>query len=123
MTAATQRRNTAADSAAVFAALGDATRLRLVARLCEGGPQSVTRLTHGADVTRQAIAKHLTVLEGAGLVRVTRRGRERVWRLDPARLEETRRYLDAISSQWDAAIGRLEAYLEQSRVRKPRRSR
>ena len=113
MTSVKSPRNAAADSAAVFAALGDPTRLRLVARLCEGGPQSVTRLTRGADVSRQAITKHVAVLEGAGLVRSKRHGRERVWQLDPARLEQTRRYLDAISTQWDEAIARLQAYLDE----------
>ncbi len=98
--------------ARVFAALGDETRLRIVSRLCSGGPLSITRLTAGSDVTRQAITKHLDVLQEAGLVRGTRMGRERVWKIDPAQLEQSRRYLDQISSQWDEALGRLKALLE-----------
>jgi DNA-binding transcriptional ArsR family regulator len=102
-----------AASAPVFAALGDETRLRLVSRLCESGPASIAKLTSGSNVTRQAIAKHLRVLEDAGLVRGTRDGRESVWELEPGRLEGARRSLDAISVQWDAALGRLEAHLER----------
>ena len=100
------------ESAPVFAALGDETRLRVISRLCEGGPLSVTHLTSGSQVTRQAIAKHLRVLEGAGLVRGTREGRESVWELAPRRLEEARRCLDLISKQWDDALGRLKDFVE-----------
>src|SRR6266851_5114858 len=99
-------------SALLFAALGEKTRLRLVARLCEDGPMSITRLTAGSNVTRQAITKHLGVMEEAGLVRGTRHGRESVWRLDQRRLEEARRYLDLISKQWDEALGRLRELVE-----------
>ena len=100
-------------AAPLFAALGDPTRLQLVARLCDGGPQSIARLTKAADVTRQAITKHLQALEDAGLVRSDRAGRERVWTLQPRRLEEAGRYLDEISARWDAAIGRLRRYVEE----------
>ena len=99
-------------SAPLFAALGDEMRLRLVARLCEGGPLSITTLTTGSRVTRQAITKHLRVLEGAGLVRSRRRGRERLWQLEQRRLREARRYLDLISLQWDEALGRLRKLVE-----------
>ncbi len=102
-----------ADSAPVFAALGDETRLRLVSRLCDSGPTSIAKLTEGVDVTRQAVAKHLRVLEDAGLVRVTRDGRKTVWELEPRRLQQARAYLDIISSQWDDALGRLEAFVER----------
>ena len=102
-------------SAPVFAALGDPTRLRLVARLCAGEPLSIARLTAGSQVTRQAITKHLVVLADAGLVRGTRRGREMLWQLEAKRLEETRRYLDSISKQWDEALGRLKLYVERSK--------
>src|SRR6266508_3250724 len=91
-------------AAPLFAALGDETRLRLVVRLCAEGPLSIARLTEGADVTRQAVTKHLHVLAGARLVRGVRKGRERVWELEPETVEEARRCLDAISSQWDAAL-------------------
>ena len=100
-------------SAPLFAALGDETRLQLVSRLCGGGPMSITRLTAGSNVTRQAIAKHLRVMEKAGLVRSTRRGRESVWRLDQRRLEEARHHLEQISEQWDEVLGRLRALVEQ----------
>src|SRR6185295_11890501 len=89
------------DAAPVFAALGDATRLALVARLSGGGPLSIVRLSEGAGVTRQAVTKHLHALAGAGLVRHSRRGRERIWELEPKRLARARRYLDEISDQWD----------------------
>jgi DNA-binding transcriptional ArsR family regulator len=102
-----------ADSAPVFAALGDPTRLALVARLCARGPMSIVRLTEGARVTRQAVTKHLHVLAGAGLVRGTRMGRDHLWEIEPARLGEARRWLDHIVGQWDEALGRLKASLER----------
>src|SRR2546423_264742 len=95
------------ESATLFAALGDETRLRLVSRLCDRGPMSITGLSSGFHVTRQAITKHLRVMEVAGLVRSTRHGRESVWQMDRQRLEDVRRYLDVISKQWDEALGRL----------------
>ena len=100
-----------AESAAVFFALGDETRLGLVSRLCDRGPASIAKLTESFDVTRQAITKHLRVMEDAGLVRRMQRGRESVWRLEPKRLAEARRHLDAISAQWDEALLRLTRYL------------
>src|ERR1700741_4819029 len=100
------------DPAPVFAALGDRTRLRLVARLCDDGPLSIARLSDGAGVTRQAVTKHLNALAEAGVVRGTRRGRERIWELQTKRLEVARRYLDEVSGQWDAAIERLRAFVE-----------
>ena len=96
----------------MFAALGDATRLRLVARLCANGPLSIARLSEGAGVTRQAITKHLHAMGDAGLVRNIRRGRERIWELEPKRLEKARRCLDQIADDWDAVIGRLKAFVE-----------
>jgi DNA-binding transcriptional ArsR family regulator len=99
--------------APLFAALGDATRLRLVSRLCRDGPLSITKLTASSDVTRQAISKHLRVMAEAGLVRGARHGRESVWRLEPRRLEEARRYLELISEGWDAALGRLRRFVEE----------
>jgi len=106
----------------VFAALGDATRLGLVARLSAGGPLSITQLSDGSAVTRQAVTKHLHVLAGAGLVRHARCGRERIWELDPARLDEARRFLDRMSGEWDAALDRLRAFVEERpRGRAPQR--
>jgi DNA-binding transcriptional ArsR family regulator len=100
-------------SARLFAALGDETRLRLVSRLCEAGPLSVTALTGGFPFTRQAITKHLQVLEEAGLVRHSRHGRESVWQLAPDGLDDARRYLNMISRQWDDALGRLRDFVEE----------
>ncbi len=99
-------------SAPIFAALGDETRLRLIARLSDG-PKSITRLTAGSKVTRQAITKHLHVMKEAGLVRSARSGRESIWQLDQRRIEEARRYLDVISKQWDEALGRLRKFVEE----------
>ena len=100
------------DSASVFAALGDETRLALVVRLCEGGPRSITELTSGTSVTRQAITKHLQVLHQAGLVRDVRRGRERIWQFEVDRLKKARRHLKLISKQWDSALERLRDFVE-----------
>ncbi len=97
----------------VFSALGDETRLALVARLCSGGPQSITQLTTRSDVTRQAITRHLDVLAGAGLVHGSRRGRERIWNLDSAPLNEASRYLEQISNTWDTALNRLRKFVEE----------
>src|SRR5690242_234788 len=87
----------AATAAPVFAALGDETRLSLVSRLCADGPLSISRLSEDAPVTRQAITKHLQALADAGLIRDTWRGRERIWEIQPRRLEEARGWLDQIS--------------------------
>lgn len=99
--------------ASLFAALGDKTRLRIVGHLCDDGPMSIARLTSGFRVTRQAISKHLRVLEGAGLVRSKRRGRESIWQLEQRRLQEARHYLELISLQWDEALGRLRSFVEE----------
>jgi DNA-binding transcriptional ArsR family regulator len=96
----------------LFAALGDKIRLRLVFRLRDDGPMSITLLTAGSHVSRQAITKHLRVMEQAGLVRSTRQGRESVWQLDQRRLEDARHYLDLISKGWDDALGRLREFVE-----------
>jgi len=100
------------DAVPVFAALGDATRLRLLARLCASGPLSIARLTEGSDISRQAITKHLRALEHAGLLRGVRAGRERLWELQPRRLEQARSYLEVISRQWDQALERLRVFVE-----------
>lgn len=100
------------DSAPLFAALGDQARLRLVARLCEDGPMSITKLTTGSNISRQAITKHLRVMEDAGLVRSSRSGRESVWQLDQRRIAHARHYLERISRQWDDALGRLKKFVE-----------
>jgi len=109
------RQPSVARAAPVFAALGDATRLRLVTRLCTEGPLSIVALTAGAPVTRQAVTKHLRALAAAGLVRGKRRGvqRQRLWELDTPRLQEARQYLDQISQQWDEALERLKTFVEE----------
>jgi DNA-binding transcriptional ArsR family regulator len=97
----------------VFAALGDATRLSLLGRLSVEGPLSITRLSEGTGVTRQAITRHLHALGRAGLVRDARRGRERVFSLDLKRLEKARAYLDQVAAEWDAVAARLKAFVEE----------
>ncbi len=101
-----------ARSAPVFAALGDETRLVLVARLSGGEPLSIVRLAAGTGVTRQAVTKHLLVLAHAGLVRSQRTGRERMWELEPEPLRQAGQSLARISAQWDVALGRLKAFVE-----------
>jgi len=99
--------------APLFAALGDETRLEVVARLCTEGPLSITRITEGCGVSRQAVTKHLRVLEEADLVRGSRDGRESLWTLQPEQLEEARRGLDLISRRWDEALARLKDLVER----------
>ena len=101
-------------TAAVFAALGDETRLGLMNRLSSEGPLSITRLTEGAGVTRQAITRHLDVLRSAGLAVSRRQGRERVWAMDPRKLKTASRNLEEISAQWDAALERFRKLVEES---------
>jgi DNA-binding transcriptional ArsR family regulator len=107
-----RRQLTTDDAAGVFFALGDDTRLGLVRRLRDGRPRSATQLTDVVPVTRQAIVKHLQVLQDAGLVARERRGREVLYLLKPRRVDEARAYLDAISAEWDRAIVRLRALVE-----------
>lgn len=99
--------------ASVFAALGDKTRLLLVAKLSAGRPHSISQLTEGSRVTRQAITKHLRVLQRAGLVSAERAGRERRFELRLQAVDEARKYLDQVSEQWDQALGRLRAFVER----------
>jgi len=101
-------------SVPIFAALGDATRLKLIAVLCVGGAMSITQLTAGTELTRQAVTKHLAVLHLAGLIRDAKIGRERLWEFEPARLDEARRSLEMIASQWDNALERLRLAVEAS---------
>lgn len=99
-------------AAPLFAALGDETRLALLSRLKSGERQSITDLTEGVDMTRQAVTKHLRVLEDAGLVRGTRAGRESLYELKVEPLSEARRALDDISRQWDNTLSRLKSFVE-----------
>jgi DNA-binding transcriptional ArsR family regulator len=99
--------------APLFAALGDETRLGLVARLSEGEPRSISQLTEGTRLTRQAVTKHLRVLEGARIVRSVRAGRESLFELDPAPIAELREYADMVSERWNQALARLKAFVEE----------
>lgn len=101
-----------AASAPVFAALGDPQRMVLVSRLSQKGPLSLSDLTEGSAITRQAVTKHLRVLEAAGLARSERSGRETRWQLDRRPLATARDHLDVIARQWDQAIERLKRFVE-----------
>jgi DNA-binding transcriptional ArsR family regulator len=105
--------NTWRGRAIIFAALGDETRLLLVAKLSRGQFCSIAQLTRGSKLTRQAITKHLRVLEDVGIVHSARTGRESLFELDPKPMEEARKYLDRVSEEWDQALGRLKAFVER----------
>src|SRR3954447_15295663 len=111
-------RNTRAETrkrqASVFAALGDETRLALLAKLCEGSQSSLTQLASGSSLTRQAVTKHLRVLEKAGIVHGVRAGRQSLFELKPKPIEEARNYLDVVSRQWGEALERLRSFLERT---------
>jgi len=98
--------------APVFAALGDETRLSLVAKLCSGQARSISQLTEGSKLTRQAITKHLRLLERVGIVHSVRTGRESRFEFDPEPIEEMKKYLDFVSQQWDQALSRLKSFVE-----------
>lgn len=111
-----KRHNTSAafsSEARIFAALGDETRLAVLASLCDGEPRSISRLTDGTKLTRQAVTKHLRVLESAGVVRSVRAGRESLFEFQPGPLAEARGYLERVSQQWDDALARLKAFVEE----------
>jgi DNA-binding transcriptional ArsR family regulator len=99
--------------AGIFSALGDATRLALVAKLCRGEPRSITQLTRGSRLTRQAITKHLRVLQSAGIVHNVHAGRESLFTFDLEPIVGAKEYLDFVSEQWDEALGRLKAFVEK----------
>lgn len=99
--------------APVFAALGDETRLSLIAQLCEEAPCSISKLAEGSDITRQAITKHLRVLENAGLVRGEMAGRECLFTIQTKPLEEVRDYLENVAQEWDEALVRLKKFVEK----------
>ncbi|PYX22863.1 MAG: transcriptional regulator [Acidobacteria bacterium] len=102
----------ARDRAAIFAALGDETRLLLIAKLCSGQPHSISELTLDSKLTRQAITKHLRVLQRAGIVHGVRAGREKRFEFDPEPMQEIKQYLDIVSEQWDQALARLKSFVE-----------
>lgn len=105
-----------AKTAPIFAALGDPVRLAMVARLCKEGPLPTIRLKQGIPVSRQAVTKHLRMLEDAGLVQSQRVGRDRLWQIETRQLAEVGKYLDQISSQWDATIERLRRFVENEHI-------
>jgi DNA-binding transcriptional ArsR family regulator len=98
---------------AVFSALADGTRREVVARLSAGGPATPTELAGSLPVTRQAVAKHLALLESAGLVEVTRAGREAHYRLTPAPLADAMTWMAEVGAQWDQRLGALRALLDE----------
>ena len=102
-----------ADRAAVFAALGDPVRLELLARIGDGG--SITKLAADLPITRQAVTRHLRVLEGAELIEARRSGRETRFVARPARLAEAQGWLDDVARQWDGTLGRLKNLVERKR--------
>jgi DNA-binding transcriptional ArsR family regulator len=106
------KRSALRSSAPIFAALGDETRLRIIAVLCAGGTLSITQLTTGTEITRQAVTKHLHILAKAGIVHHVKVGRERLWEFEPAPLTEARRSLDVIGQQWDYALRKLKMALD-----------
>jgi DNA-binding transcriptional ArsR family regulator len=109
-----RRSNVAATRRAsiVFAALGDETRLSLVVRLSSGEPYSISQLTEGSRLSRQAMTKHLRVLERAGIVHGARAGRESRFAFDPGSLEPVKKYIDLVSEQWDESLSRLKSFVE-----------
>lgn len=108
----TEPRAPAPDPASVFAALGDRTRLSLMEKLSDGRPRSITRLSTDTTVTRQAVRKHLGVLENAGIVVSTRQGRENRYELRPECIESVTEYLEGVRRQWANALERLRAHVE-----------
>jgi DNA-binding transcriptional ArsR family regulator len=109
---ATKRETALQKAAPIFSALGDETRLRLVAVLCAGGAMSIAQLTAGTEITRQGVTKHLQILAEAGLVHDVKVGRERLWKFDPTQIDEARRSLEVIAQQWDHALNKLKMALE-----------
>lgn len=99
--------------APLFAALGDPTRLSLVSKLIDRKPHSISTLALGSKITRQAVTKHLTVLESVGLVSKSKTGRESLYELNPKPLESLQEYLDVIAAQWDQALENLKNFVEE----------
>lgn len=112
--AATRRALAVPSAAPIFSALGDQTRLLLLGKLSSGRPHSISQLARGSKLTRQAITKHLRTMESAGIVHGVRKGRETLFELNPKPIDEIRKYLDSVSTQWDQALARLKALVEDS---------
>jgi DNA-binding transcriptional ArsR family regulator len=98
--------------APIFSALGDETRLSIVRQLAGGQARSIAQLTQGSKITRQAVTKHLRILEEAGIVESLRSGRENLFQFHPQSIDEMRDYLELVSSQWDDALTRLKSFVE-----------
>ena len=96
-----------------FAALGDETRLSLIARLCRVTQQSISQLAAGTNLTRQAVTKHLQILERVGLVRSVRKGRETLFEFDATPIETMTQYLDLVSGQWERKLTDLQTFLDE----------
>lgn len=109
---------TQAEAAPLFAALGDATRLSLLSRLSDGAPRSIAQLTAGLDLTRQAVTKHLRILQDAKMVKSRRSGRQHLFVIHPPALRAAGDYLQRASAQWDAAVARLAAFVEEEPPRR-----
>jgi DNA-binding transcriptional ArsR family regulator len=116
-----ERASARQDLSPLFAALGDQTRLRLLDRLCDEGPSSITRLSAGLAVTRQSVSKHLCVMEAAGLVSAQKQGREQIFHLETRRLAVARAQLDQLSRQWDRRLERLRDLVEDEPPRSAER--
>lgn len=101
------------DPAPVFAALGDRTRLSLLAKLSRGESQSIAQLSLDSDLTRQAVTKHLHVLQDVGLVACLRIGRESKYYFRPEPLFAARSYLEGVSRLWDETLERLRVFVEE----------
>ncbi|WP_109487330.1 ArsR/SmtB family transcription factor [Occallatibacter savannae] len=95
--------------ARVFAALGDKTRLALIAQLCSGESASISKLAEESKITRQAITKHLGILERAGIVSSTQSGRERLFSFDPEPFQDLQQYLASVSKQAEQAAARRKS--------------
>lgn len=113
MSRASHKTRNTADQAILFAALGDPTRLTIIAKLSQSQPKSIAQLSEGSKLTRQAITKHLRVLENAGVVRTERSGRESLFELDGAAFQDAKEYLEFVSRQWDDTLGRLKKFVER----------
>jgi len=109
-----KRADNVATPSALFAALGDSTRLRIVIRLSRGETLSIKELAEGSNITRQSVTKHLRVLAAVGVATPVRSGREQRWTLDRRQLAEARLFLDRLSQKWDDALGRLKALAENN---------
>ena len=102
-----------AGAALLFAALGDPTRLTLLRQLADDGPASISALAEQQAMTRQGVTKHLYVLAAAGVIDVSRVGREQVWAVNPQRLADARQHLDVIAAGWDQALARFKMLVEE----------